>query len=251
MPRLSYLDIAAILRDEIERGVYRHGDTLPPEPVLAERFETTRATINNALRVLRGEGCIATHRGRGTTVTALTRRIRRSAMTRYRPEALQTSTGPFDYEVRQLGMSPRSEVTVSRVVPPAEIAEILKLDEGEQAVQRARRMFADDTPVMIASSYIPLSIAADTVLEQEQQGPGGMIRRLAELGHAQVHMDESVTVRPPNDDEADFLRMSSDQRVYVILHIGRTAEGTAVEAAQQIMPTHYWQLDYSWDVEPA
>ncbi|SEG93134.1 GntR family transcriptional regulator [Thermomonospora echinospora] len=251
MSKPSYRDIAAILRREIEAGDYERGSLFPPEPALAERFNTTRATINNVLRVLRAEGLVSTQQGRGTTVTAMTPRINRDAVSRYRKDSRERARGAFDSEVRKLGMEPRSDLTVGRVVPPAEVAAILNIEPGQEVVVRSRRMYADGVPVQIAPSYIPLDIAAGTVLEEQNQGQGGMVSRMADLGYRQVRMTESITVRPPNDDEADFLQMSADQRVYVITHVGWTADNRPVEVCVHVMPTHYWTLEYGWDVDPA
>lgn len=251
MGKPSYRDIAAILRREIEAGDYERGSLFPPEPVLAERFGTTRATINNVLRVLRAEGLVSTQQGRGTTVTAMTPRINRDAISRYRKNSRERARGAFDYEVRKLGMEPRSDLTVGRAVPPADVAAILNVEPGQEVVVRSRRMYADDVPVQIAPSYIPLDIAAGTVLEQSDQGPGGMVSRMADLGYRQVRMSERITVRPPDEEEANFLQMSTDQRVYVITHVGYTADDRPVEVCVHVMPTHYWTLDYSWEVDPA
>ncbi|GAB2834164.1 hypothetical protein GCM10022221_36270 [Actinocorallia aurea] len=94
-------------------------------------------------------------------------------------------------------MTPRSQLTITRETPPPEIAEILGIPEGEEVVVRHRLMFADETPVQLAPSYLPLDIAAGTILEEPDQGRGGMLSRLADLGHAQTRITERVTVRPP------------------------------------------------------
>jgi GntR family transcriptional regulator len=107
-------------------------------------------------------------------------------------------------------------------------------------------MYAGDTPVQIADSYIPLDIAADTALEAHDSGPGGMISRLAELGHAQTRISETITVRSPTPDEAAFLTIEEDQRIYEITHTGWTATGRACEVCIHVMPTHQWELTYSW-----
>ncbi|MFC0040427.1 GntR family transcriptional regulator [Actinomadura rayongensis] len=170
-------------------------------------------------------------------------------MQRYRQETRerQGGGGPFDVEIREFGMTPRVESTIYRTEAPPEVAALLGAGD---VVVRARRMFADDVPLQIASSYIPADIAEGTVLEQQNTGAGGLISRMAELGYTQVRMAEHITVRPPTTDEADFFTMSSDERVFVIRHVGYTAEGRAVEAALQTLPTHHWELDYEWDVEP-
>jgi GntR family transcriptional regulator, transcriptional repressor for pyruvate dehydrogenase complex len=64
MPGRVYSDILTRIID----GEYREGDRLPSEHTLAERFETSRPTVREALAQLRADGIIATRQGSGTTV---------------------------------------------------------------------------------------------------------------------------------------------------------------------------------------
>ena len=63
-----YLQIAAILRGEIERGVYAPGRPVPSETQLMQRFEVARLTARKAVRVLVGEGLVEVVPGRGAYV---------------------------------------------------------------------------------------------------------------------------------------------------------------------------------------
>jgi DNA-binding GntR family transcriptional regulator len=113
----------------------------------------------------------------------------------------------------------------------------------------ARLMYADDTSVQIADSYIPLEIAAGTAIEDADSGPGGIISRFADLGLAQARITEEIGIRPPSADEAEFLKMSPDQRVYDVTHTGWTADGRAVEVCLHVMPAHRWHLEYEWPAD--
>jgi GntR family transcriptional repressor for pyruvate dehydrogenase complex len=64
MPGRIYSDILG----RIIEGEYREGDRLPAEHALAERFETSRPTVREALARLRADGIIVTRHGSGTTV---------------------------------------------------------------------------------------------------------------------------------------------------------------------------------------
>lgn len=64
-----YQQIAAILRAEIERGVYAPGRPVPSETQLMQRYEVARLTARKGVRVLADEGLIEVVPGRGAYVT--------------------------------------------------------------------------------------------------------------------------------------------------------------------------------------
>lgn len=248
-PRSRFRQVADLIRTAIQRGDYPRGSALPREDLLAEQIGVSRATVNDAVRILVAEGHLRIHRGVGMFVTELPP-ILRNAQARYAAAHREQGRGAFDVEIRRLGREPQIEQTIERVNPPATVAEILGVSADEPStVVRARRMSAGETPVQLADSYIPVEIAAGTALEQPDSGPGGIVSRFAELGHAQVRISERIAVRPPTTEEAGFLAMTEDQRVYEITHTGWTAEGRAVEVCVHVMPTHLWTLEYEWPTE--
>src|SRR5215472_134180 len=124
--RPQYRQLADLLRDAITSGEYPPGSVLPSEPVLAERFRVSRPTVNRAISILRTEGAVRVERGRGTIVREIPV-IQRQATSRYTQTAreLGGGRGAFDSEIRSMGMTPRSDVEVSQVVPPAAVAKAL------------------------------------------------------------------------------------------------------------------------------
>lgn len=62
--------IAAALRDPIQRGEWQPGARLPIELELAAHFRVNRHTVRRALADLARDGLIATIQGRGTFITA-------------------------------------------------------------------------------------------------------------------------------------------------------------------------------------
>lgn len=69
-----YLQIAAILRGEIERGEIAPGRPVPSETQLMQRYEVARLTARKAVRVLADEGLVEVVSGRGAYVTRLDER---------------------------------------------------------------------------------------------------------------------------------------------------------------------------------
>ena len=246
----KYSEIAAHLRTEIQRGEYARGSTLPSEQRLAEQYDVSRPVANRAVRLLQSEGLVRIERGRGTVVHEIAP-ILRNATARYTREARErgASRGAFNTEVRELGHEPRSVLMeLGPVTPPAEVSRMLGFQVDEVAAIRKRHMYADDTPVQIATSYVPWSIAAGTSITQEDTGPGGTYSRLADLGYPVSRFTERITVRMPAPDEAVVLKIGEEQPVFVIDHVAWTAEGQPVEVTVHVMPVHQWKLDYEWEV---
>lgn len=69
-PRPAYLQVADDLRTKIEDGRLAPGTKLPSLRDLAAEYDIAPMTAQNALRLLREQHLVATHRGRGTFVGA-------------------------------------------------------------------------------------------------------------------------------------------------------------------------------------
>ena len=64
-----YLQIAAILREAIERGDYAPGRPIPSETRLMQEHGVARLTARKAVRVLVNEGLVEVVQDRGAYVT--------------------------------------------------------------------------------------------------------------------------------------------------------------------------------------
>ncbi len=249
-PRPEYMQVADALRAAIEAGEWEPGALIPPEPELATRYGTTRATVNRALSILRAEGLVRPRQGRGTTVRPLPV-LRRDGAGRQRRQAREEgqARGAFDAEIRRHGLDPRADADVRQVPAPGGVAELLGVDEGTIVLARQRQMYASGEPVQMATSYIPLDIAEGTPIAEPDTGPGGIYSRFAELGHDPVAFAETVRIRRPLGDEARFLDMDPDQRVIAIRRTAADAAGRVVEVNEIALPAHQWELVYEWPAE--
>ncbi|WP_327069278.1 GntR family transcriptional regulator [Kitasatospora sp. NBC_01302] len=256
--RPTFRVIADQIRAAIHEGTYAKGSTLPTDVQLAEQYGGNRNIVKRAIELLTAEGYVnKTSNQRGSTVSAIIAKIRRDSTARYArafregQQAGQPARGSFNAEIQALGMTPESRVRVTRVAPPANVAKILGLQHNtETTIVRARQMFADSTPVQLADSYIPVAIAEAAGLENEDTGVGGMLSRLTEAGYAQATIEETINVRTPSEEEAERLNLTEDHRVYEIVHVARTEDGTAIEVALHVMPVHLWELSYKWEADP-
>ena len=63
-----YQQIFDALKHDIISGAYPAGSALPTEAEIMSRFQASRTTVRNALKLLHEEGMIEYRRGAGTTV---------------------------------------------------------------------------------------------------------------------------------------------------------------------------------------
>lgn len=249
--RSQYRQVADLLRESVESGEFAPGSSLPSEGDLANRFGVSRVTINRAVQLLRGEGLVRVLRGRGTVVRAIPP-IRRNSSRRYRKAAREEggSRGAFDFEIRRLGLTPRTEVVqLEAVQPPTEAAVALGLLEGERVLIRKRQLFASDDPVLLATSYVPWEIAEKAGITSIDTGPGGSYSRLADIGLGPVRFREDIRVRIPTAEEESFFSLSESQHVFEIVHTSLLTDDRVVEYRVDTLPTFQWVLHFEWYAE--
>lgn len=246
----EYRQVAAIIRERIRSGEYARGQFLPKEEDLAAQLKVSRSVVNDAIKVLRSDGLVHSQKGRGTRVHPIPV-IPRNAVARQTRQVREGSDarGAFDGELRNLGLTPKVEVTVEQTTAPADVAEALGVQEGAAVLARVRKMYANDTPVQLATSYIPWEIADGSRLTEEDTGPGGTYSRLAELGHRIARFTERTRERAPEGDEVSALGMDPSQRVFHITRIARTEDGRPVEVTESVLPAYQWEFHAEWEAE--
>jgi GntR family transcriptional regulator len=228
-------------------GEYRSGEPLPRQSDLAEAYETKRAVIAEAVRVLEGEGMVRAVRRRGTVVQwpAVRRRIERgSKVTRDAGYTVAGVTVPgaagYNFPAAQAESwqahgTPRASVEAC----PARVAGLLRVAEGHPVVRRRRVTSpAGEPPFQLVDSWIhPDGIADAPRAGQPDTGPGGYLDRLEEADHGPVSWTEHVRARMPLPDEADLLQIAARAVVIEIARVGTSAKTRApVEVTICVIP---------------
>jgi GntR family transcriptional regulator len=246
--KARYKQVAAILREAIRRGDYRPGTTLPSQPDLARQYGLNQSSISRAVAMLQAEGWVRTEHGKGSVVLDMptVKRVRRMG-TDYRSSEGRSS---YAEELAEVGLAPRTELVRWGVEPASdEIAGILEMDPESQGqvLVRRRHMFADEMPVQLATSYVPLDVAGSADLAMPDTGPSGIYARLAERGFGPVRFTEDIEVRSATAEEADFLEVAGGQPVFSILRTAFDTDGRRVEVCVNILAALRWRLTYAWE----
>ena len=138
---------------------------------------------------------------------------------------------------------------VAEVVPPAEVAEALRVDAGEKVVVRRRLILLDDEPVELADSYYPASLARGTGLAESRKIPGGAVTLLAELGYRLRQVQEDACARRPTVAERELLRLGGQDWVLGLVRIAMADGGLPVEASMITMVAEGRRLRYQLSVD--
>jgi GntR family transcriptional regulator len=240
--RAVYRQIADHLRGEIEQGQREPGTQLPSESQLMATYDVSRVTARRALQVLVTDGLVTAEHGRGWFVRrkppvkrlGSDRFARRSQGKAAFTVDMEASNRPFRVEVLFVG---RGDV-------PADMAERLGISPGDEVVVRRRRYFAEEQPIEVATSYIPLDVAAGTLIEQPNPGPGGIYARMEDQGMTFERYDEEITARMPTEEETRLMQLAPASPVFNLVRTA-IADGRAVEVCDTVMDASAFVLSYT------
>jgi GntR family transcriptional regulator len=229
---------AAILAGEI-------AGRLPSLDALSVQYGVTRDVARRAVEILRGEGLVITHQGKGSYVRVFERIVRHS------PDRLSREYWGAGERIQDHDTGTRSraaDVVVGEVPVPEFAAVALGIPAGRPVLARSRRFLVENRPVQLATSYLPLDVVGDTRIAYTDTGPGGIYARLAELGHAPARFTERVTSRAPRPEEVERLELTTaiGALVFEITRYAYTEAGRCVEVNRMILDATAYELQYDF-----
>lgn len=141
-----YIQIYNILKDRIDRGIYKVNSLLPSENELVVEFDVTRVTIRNSIKRLKDEGRIYTVKGKGSFVNGP--KIEQSLFKFY----------SFGRDYSNLNIE-SIVVSVTEKEASIEISKKLNLVAKEKVTEIVRIRKLDGIPIIVETSYVPTLIA--------------------------------------------------------------------------------------------
>lgn len=210
----KWRETRSLLLGRIQAGELAPGDRLPPEPELSAQLNVSRATLREALRALAEEGYVTRKSGAGTRVASLSR-LRNVLNSNYALADL----------IRTTGKEPGTRGLRIHVTPAGgEVADALGIDPEEEVVSIERVRTADEKPLVLASHYLPYSLAN---IEQ--------VTNLRLLGRQSIY--EVLAHRPETVVARGLAKVTPAKAS------GSIAEKLEIPKGSLLM--HLWQVDYS------
>ncbi|MFB7155555.1 GntR family transcriptional regulator [Lysinibacillus sp. NPDC056232] len=145
VPIPLYYQLKELILNDIKNGTLKVGDAIPIEKELSAIYGISRTTVRQAVAELVQEGWLYRVKSKGTFVKAP--KIEQSFI-----QAL----GSFNDQIRDLGMSPSTEVVELEVIDvPGFVSDKLNIPLGSKVIYLHRRRFADNEPIVMVKTYLP------------------------------------------------------------------------------------------------
>jgi GntR family phosphonate transport system transcriptional regulator len=212
-----YIQIANELRHNINEGIYKAGDKLPTEEQLSVRFSVNRHTLRRAISLLKSEGLLRVDQGRGTFVANALIRYPIGKRVRYN-EALKAQGHEASFKLlRSLEI-------------PAEtaVAEALGLEVGTIVGLMERLGLADAQPISVATSYFPLSLFPDILIQcQKASSISKMFREFYNCDH--IRRVTRISARMVKRQDARYLELPLNHPILLAESINVDQHGRVIE----------------------
>jgi GntR family transcriptional regulator len=228
-PLPLWAQVRADLTRRIEAGEFAAG--FPGELSLTEQYEVSRHTVREALRVLRSEGVLRSHRGRPTVIEPPVYR-----------QNLGTLYSLFDSVAAQ-GATPRSDVLRRALTTNASVSADLGLPEDTELVVVERLIYADNQPIAHDVSWLPAELARP-LLDRDLSSTALHAELLA-IGIVIDAGSERVTAESAPRHIAEILDLSTDAPV-LLLERRATSQGRPVEWRETHIRADRFRLESEW-----
>lgn len=219
--------------NDIVRGVYEAGSTIPPQNVYAEQFGVSRATVRKAIEELVANGVLVTTKYKGTVVAdyKLSRKMVERTLSFNESKRLKSATGASSpvVEIKQIEAKPW-------------IAKQLSAPVGSPVIFIKRVRLVKGRPENFQISYLSASLFGG--LEAEDIHPvietGSLFRLVFERsGRKAGSQEEEVRAVHCPDDVAPYLGLEPGDPVLLIIRSVNDEHGDPLEYCEDYENTNY------------
>jgi len=210
-----YRQIADDLRGKIESDEIAHGAQLPTEIELMGRYDASRNTVRDAIKLLATRGLVETRPGQGTFVLE---KVSPYVTTLSDPD-IGEDRGLYRSELAAPRHSESTHPKVGIQRASGRVAKELHLDPGSTVISRHQQRYIDGAPWSLQTSFYPMRLVeqgASQLIQAADIRPGVVSYLREALGIEQAGWRDTIIVRASNEEEAGFFRLSDDGRVSMI-----------------------------------
>lgn len=212
---------------QIHAGVWKEGDAIPSEAVLAREFSVSRMTVNRAVRELTTDQVLTRVQGAGTYVA------------QHKYQATLVEIKSIAQEVRARGHEHRSELhKLERNKASDLLAKEFALKSGDTLYHSVIVHFENGVPIQVEDRWVNPAVAPEYMQQDfSQHTPNEYLMVAAPLQGVSYSIEAVV---PPRDI-ADMLHMQSKDPC-LVLHRKTWSQGSVASVATMWHPGSRYQF---------
>lgn len=216
-----YEQLKQKLKGEIDAGIYKPGDKLPPELEMAKQNNVSVITARKAVNDLASEGIVEKKQGKGTFV----------AVPKYGRDYTRITS--FSDSCMAMGLRAGSVLLEQKVlVPEPHILEQLELSERSSAVFISRLRTVNDEPMAIEKSYFSMEYAF--LLNETLEG--SLFDVLREKRNVQVVKSKKrIEICRATAQEAKLLNLRKNNPLLLVKSVALSADNTPIYVGVQLI----------------
>ncbi len=220
-----YIQLMEVIKEDVNRGVYKVGQQLPPEGELCEMYGVSRITTRRAITELVEAGILQRQQGKGTFVTAS--KLKRELI----------AVNGFSEFLTQTGKMPQPRIISTTILEVDEaIAAPLQIPPGTSTLQLKRLHYVNDAPLVWETVYYPLTRFPD--LEKHIAESISTYQVLKKYYDIQPASNlKTLNVIMATQEEAQLLRCSIGSPLYQIDKVAYDEQGTPFHSSSSLIPT--------------
>lgn len=225
-----FVGVYEALYDEITNGTYKPGEQLPPETALAERYGVSRGSIRQALAILREDGLIYNHQGKGNFVSQSYEQL---------PQGFEHLDNP----AFSAALSECDEVTVyyNYSPPAAVVQEKLKISASELTINGNLVYSRCGKPISHAFMEVPVKFisAHDINLSDDDSVEQFLNYTLFQLAATAA---SRITFTVAEESTGQFLQVPPGTQVIFIEEILYSNIGEAIGLCKYYLLPEYYHI---------
>lgn len=225
-----HVQLAALLRDQMQRKELPINSRLPSERELCDRYGISRITVRQALATLVQEGLVSSAAGKGTFVTA----------PRLNEELKPLSS--FTQDLERRGMHASSRLLEAHILPADDDwAGRLGVPRGAEVVCLQRLRLANDSPIALQITHLPHHLCPNLLSFDFTA------RSLYEVLRAEYHMKLShsetmIEAALAVPEEARLLGLKRPAAVLISKQTTYLEGGGVIEVTRSVFHAERYQL---------
>lgn len=212
-----YLQLVERLEAAIASGLYRDGDPLPPERVLAESLDISRTTVRKALDELIRRGRVVSRHGSGNFIASRMEQPLARLSSFSEDMSARGRSSSFKWLERGRGRASPEEVMALNLAP------------GDDVCRFVRLRFADGEPMCIERATIPAAHLPDPMVVDQS-----LYAALRERGLEPVRALQHLRAAALSPADAVHLELPPGTPVMATVRQGFLADDRPIEYTRSI-----------------